>query len=71
MRYVIARLHRKKDEETYRIYITDALYAAVNGGQHMTKRYYDILHPAPEVEDQRSPEEVKTKIVDGLRRMAG
>lgn len=71
MRYVIARLHRKKDEETYRIYITDALYAAVNGGHHMTKRYYDILHPAPEVEDQRSPEEVKTKIVDGLRRMAG
>ena len=35
----------------------------------MTKRYYDIIHPAPEVEEQRSPEEIKSKISDGLRRL--
>lgn len=67
MRYVFARLHQKQDEETYRIYLTDALYASVNGGQHMTKRYFDIIHPAPEVEEQRSPDEVKATILGKLR----
>jgi hypothetical protein len=33
----------------------------------MTKRYFEILHPAPEVEEQRSPEEIKAKISNGLR----
>lgn len=37
----------------------------------MTKRYFEILHPAPEVEEQRSPDEIKSKISDGLRRLAG
>lgn len=69
LRYVSARLRQKRDEETYRIYLTDALFASVNGGQHMTKRYFDIIHPAPEVEEQRSPEEIKSKISDGLRRL--
>lgn len=71
MRYFFARLHQKQEEETYRIYLTDALFASVNGGQRMTKRYIEILHPAPEVEEQRSPEEIKSKISDGLRRLAG
>lgn len=69
MRYFFVRRHQKLDEETYRIYLTDALYASVNGGQHMTKRYVEIIHPAPEAEEQRSPEEIKSKISDGLRRL--
>lgn len=69
MRYVFARLHQKRDEEAYRIYLTDCLYASVNGGQTMTKRYYELLHPDPVVEEQRSPEEIKSKITEGLRRL--
>ena len=68
MRYVLARLRQKRDEETYRIYLTDALFASVNGGQHMIKRYYELLHPVEEVE-QRNPQEIKDKIVGGLRRL--
>lgn len=71
MRYFFARLHKKQEEETYRIYLTDCFFASVNGGQRMTKRYFEILHPAPEVEEQRSPDEIKSKISDGLRRLAG
>lgn len=71
MRYVGVRRKQKAEDDTYRIFVTDALFALVNGGQHMTKRYFDVLHPAPEKpEERRSPQEIKDKIVDGLRRLS-
>lgn len=68
MRYFSTRLHMRQQEETYRIYLTDALFALVNGGQQMTKRYIEILRPQ-EVEEERSPQEIKDKIAEGLRRL--
>lgn len=70
MRYVLARLKEKRDEETYRIYLTDCLYAAVNGGHKMAKRYYDLVHnETVENAVEKDPDEIKSKIVGGLRRL--
>lgn len=69
MRYVFVRLRQKQEEETYRIYLTDALYAEVNGGQTLTKRYIELLHYDEKEVEERSPEEIKDKIANGLRRL--
>lgn len=61
MRYVEARLKNQQREETYRIYLTDALkaiadntahYVGFDGladcGVHLTCSYSEILHPVEE-----------------------
>lgn len=72
MRYVYARIARERREETYRIYLTDSLFALVNGGQKMTARYVDIVNPKPEEDGKKAEadsQEIKNKIANGLRRM--
>lgn len=66
MRYVEAKLKEKQRNETYRIYVTDALkFIAENtakfaGGSYMSSRYNDLLRPAPA--ETRTAEEVINNI---------
>ena len=67
MRYVEARLKQNQQDETYRIYLTDALKAISEsaskfaGGQYMNLRYAELTtsEPAKEEkeEDTRTAEE--------------
>lgn len=68
MRYVAARFHMNDREETYRIYVTDALYALTNRGLSLTKRYQEILHPAQEKpKDNRSVQEIVSQVWSGIK----
>lgn len=50
---IITRQH----EESYRVYVTDCLYALTRWtGNKLNKRYYDMLHPEPV--DTRSGDEI-------------
>lgn len=75
LRYAVAKCAQQQKNELYRVYVTDTLkniaentanVSAANGvsGKYSTKRYYDVLHPAPE--DNRSAEEIITSIKDKL-----
>ena len=76
MRYAIARCAQHQKNELYRVYVTDTLkniaentaaVCAQNGanGKYITKRYYELLHPAPE--DNRSADEIITSIKNKLK----
>lgn len=58
MRYVEARLKQQQQDETYRIYVTDALKAISEstakfaGGQYMNIRYADNKQPEPAKEEK-------------------
>lgn len=68
MRYVAARFRMFDREETYRIYVTDALYALTNRGLTLSKRYKEILQPAPEKpKDNRSVEEIVSQVWSGIK----
>ena len=63
-------LNKAAEDELCRIYITDALKAIAKntvheGGELMSKRYFDIINPAEE--DNRTAEE----IVDDVLSAAG
>lgn len=62
MRYAVARFKTQIREATYRNYVTDALYAVVNGGHFqmtLTKRYAELVQPQePQKEDTRTQEEI-------------
>lgn len=70
MRYAYIRLREKGMEKVYRIYVTDALYALTKGGQHMTKRWIDVVDPDRNVVDEtRTPEEIINGIRDKLKKV--
>ena len=64
MRYAVNRLNQKREEEAYRIYITDTLKSiaqntAVNGGSYPTKRFVELLNPVKE----KSVEEIVKEVI--------
>ena len=67
MRYVEARIKQSKRDNTYRIYVTDALYAIANGGLSMTTRYADLINPQPEKpKDTRTQDEIVKQVWRGI-----
>lgn len=70
MRYAVARHKAKERETAYRIYITDGIKCIAEntaryvGGQHLTKRYIDIIDPKPE--DERSGDEIAADVITRL-----
>ena len=57
MRYVEAKLKIQQRDETYRIYVTDALKVISEsaskfaGGSYLTKSYNEIIEPQPQIEE--------------------
>ena len=67
MRYVIARFNKNSREVAYRNYVTDCLYALVNGGLTVTQRFHEIFEPKkPEVVDNRTTDEIVDDIWAGI-----
>lgn len=67
MRYVRARFEKDMRERTYRIYVSDCLYALVNGGLELVHRYADIIDPAPKKKtDERTQEEIVAQVWRGI-----
>ena len=59
-------------DEIYCIYITDALKtisentAALSGGSHVSKRFYDILHPTKAEIDNRTGDEIANDVIASI-----
>lgn len=54
---IIAAMHEQAQDEAYRIYHTECLYAiCASLGNPLEKTFYDIMHP--EAEDTRSGDEI-------------
>ena len=67
MRYVEARFNQYRREETYRIFVTDALYASQRG-LSVTARYADLAHPKPEKPaDNRTQDEIVAQVWGAIR----
>ena len=75
MRYAAARQKENFRETAYRNYVTDALFAVVNGGHFqfsLTKRFADIFDPTPvpnedkRSEDNRSMDEIVDAVWSGF-----
>ena len=70
MRYAAARQKENFRETAYRNYVTDALFAVVNGGHFqfsLTKRFADIFDPTPVPnEDNRSMDEIVDAVWSGF-----
>lgn len=66
----MARYKYQIRETAYRNYVTDALYAVVNGGHYgltLTRRYSEIFEPeAPQKEDNRTQEEIVAAVWAGI-----
>lgn len=64
--HCVSRLKQISEEETYRIYVTDALKAITNNTAHltkngltMTKRFSDFISKTPEEPDEN--DEIKAQ----------
>lgn len=67
MRYVEARFNQYRRDETYRIFVTDALYASQRG-LSVTVRYADLAHPKPEKPaDNRTQDEIVAQVWGAIR----
>lgn len=71
MRYVIARIKTNVREVAYRNYVTDCLFALVNGGfvrgYQMSERYCVMMAPKqPEKVDNRTQQEIVHDIWAGI-----
>lgn len=70
MRYVASKYVLAYKEETYRIYVTDALHALGK----FNYRWYDKIHGAKEVsseEEEKRSEEIKSNISAKLSALGG
>lgn len=71
---IIAVLKAEINEKQYRYYITDVLKAISNGASVDT-RYYDLVESnetsAQESQEELSPEEVKSQIIEEFKRLGG
>ena len=65
MRYLLARTYKFEHEHCYRIYVTTALKALAD----MNMSYVDIIKP--QVEENRSEEEIIERIKGKLRKLGG
>ena len=79
MRYFKARLIKKTQTLTYRIYVTDSLQAIANntghmgGGTSVTKRYYEIFDQIrhPRKIETRTSEEVIRSLKEKMEKLKG
>lgn len=70
MRYVSIRLKQKREDAAYRNYIADGLYASLQKGLYLQKRYEDIINPDRNVIDEdRSSDEIIDTIKSKLKGM--
>lgn len=58
LRYAQSKEARRVEDLSFRLYVADALYAALHREVTLTKRYADILHP-PKTEE---PEAIISRI---------
>ena len=65
MRYVKAKWQERQQDLTYRIYITDGLWAITNKGT-LTERYKDLLKKKPQKVDNRSGNEIAADVIQRL-----
>lgn len=69
MRYVSARYGLYQREMAYRIYAGEALRmisestARFGGGEYVTKRFVDVIHPVKK--DERTAEEIIADTING------
>ena len=67
---IYAEYKRQQEEQTYRIYITEAIKlltentAKVVRGQMISERYYEIINHKQKHEEKKSGDEVVLDIVD-------
>ena len=71
MDYCFEMAKRDRDREIFEVYVSDGLkallegFSHVFGGQHLSKRYYDILHPPKPVKEE--PKEIIDRIKNKIR----
>lgn len=68
-RYAEAKIAREHEEQGYRVYLTDALYALVNRGMTLQRRYADMC-ASHSTEIEEDPEEIIARIrakLEGLK----
>ena len=59
-------------DDIFRVYVTDALKvigenaAALTGGSHVGKRYYDLIREDEEAEDERSGDEIAADVISSI-----
>lgn len=67
MRYVEARFEQNRRENTYRIYVSDCLYAIANGGLTVNTRYAELIDTRPQKpKDTRTMEEIVAQVWSGI-----
>ena len=52
VRYILAKEKRRTEEEAWRLYVSDALYALCRRDVTLSKRFKDILHPVKDEEPE-------------------
>lgn len=68
LRYALAQYRHEREDEAYRIYVTDALRlvaentAASVCGKYLTARFADVIAP-PKEEDKKTCEEITAEII--------
>ena len=65
MRYAVARFNTNSREIAYRNYVTDGLYALVNGGLTMTMHYSELIDPVKK-KTEETKELSQDEIVDKI-----
>lgn len=66
LRYAAQRIKKNAIETAYRSYIADTLYFYVNG-KAINTRWDDWVNPKPVKECDEDPEEIKQRIMTGLK----
>ena len=66
LRYAAARVKKNAIETAYRSYIADTLYFYVNG-KAINTRWDDWVNPKSVEECNADPEEIKQRIMTGLK----
>lgn len=76
MRYAVERFKQYERDEACRIFVTDALKVLTEntqrfaGGRAMSMRYYDLVHPAQEVKQEETGDEIIARLKGKLKRMS-
>lgn len=57
-RYAAAQASAAHEDEIYRVYLTDALYALSRRDSCVSRRYADLISPLAEREEEEDPQAV-------------
>lgn len=68
--YCISAFHKYREQEAFKNYIADGLYAIVNHSGSYSMRFSEFVHPKSEEEEKKEIEESKKqskKIISNIR----